>query len=480
MRKALYIILLACSLAGTGCHSQIDNELAALDRRLAALEKKSELINANIESLHAVVNKIGEFDFIKSITTIRENYETVGYTISFTHSSPISIYLGKDAQTPTIGVKKGMDGTYYWCIRYPSGREEMITNNYGQNVPASAQSPIVKIENGYWMVTYDNGEIWHNVGKATGTTATSFFESVEDSVDYVKFNLLDGSSVRVPTWSTFEKLKESVTKNNSNLESLKELINGLSKFTYARDFTPIVNGNDTLGFRLNMSDGRQLPFYHGTATNLPVISAKKVNPNDSEYYWTVKYSDKTNSEWLLVNGQRVRANALENITPIIGFEKHIDNIYYWTVSYDNGKNYDWILHDGARVRASGITHLATITSLTESRGNTFELTIGGNTVVIPRYEEIIITVTPSSSVVMAANATQTLTYTLNRGDERTEVAALTNDGFYARIEKVDNTSGKIIITAPFTFVAGSESILTLVVADGNGNVKTVDITIQNS
>ena len=46
---------------------------------------------------------------------------------------------------------------------------KFITNNVGQRIPAVAVTPKIKIENGYWMVTYDGGIVWHNLGKATGS-----------------------------------------------------------------------------------------------------------------------------------------------------------------------------------------------------------------------------------------------------------------------------------------------------------------------
>lgn len=480
MRKVRIVIIFACCLISlASCHTQLDAEFGVVERRIAALEQSCSQLNSNIAALKSVANKINEFDFIKSVTTIYEGYEAVGYKISFTHSSPISIYCGRDAQTPTIGVKKDSDGIYYWCIRYPSGQEEFVVNNFGQKVPTAAESPTIKIENGYWMVTYDSGTIWHNIGKATGDDANSFFESVEDSTDYVKFNLIDGSAVRVPTWSTFEKLKASIERNNSNLTSLKSLIKSLGSYSYAKGVTPILQGVDTLGYRLYLSDGTDVSFYHGADSNMPIISAKKEKSSDKEYYWTIKYANKSTSEWLLVGGKKVRANALDGVTPLISFEKYLDNVYYWNISYDGGATYSWIEDDnGQKVVASSILDIATVTNITKVRDYAYELFMGGNTVVIPLYQEIVVTINQSAN--MAASQTQIVHYTLNKGDERTELAALTKDGFYARIEKTNFTEGQIVITSPASFTSGKSTVVTFVVADGNGNIKKVDITIKNN
>ena len=125
---------------------------------------------------------------MKSVTPIYELGEIVGYTITFAKSGPVAIYNGKDGYTPTIGVKKDTDGNYYWTLD-----GEWMKDSEGNKIPTTAPgvdgqpgapgqdgedgiTPLLKIEDDYWFVSYDNGKTWTKLGKATG-------EDGKDGVD---------------------------------------------------------------------------------------------------------------------------------------------------------------------------------------------------------------------------------------------------------------------------------------------------------
>ncbi len=124
---------------------------------------------------------------------------------------------GIDGQTPVIGVKQ-FEGIYYWTVN----GEWLIVN--GQKVKASSTdgkdgengtngingtdgvTPKFKIEEDYWYVSYDNGESWEKLGKASGTNGLngedgdSFFKEVSMSDGFVLFTLNDenGTIIKVP------------------------------------------------------------------------------------------------------------------------------------------------------------------------------------------------------------------------------------------------------------------------------------------
>ena len=98
------------------------------EQRLAALEEWQNEVNHNIQSLYTLINTT---DYITSVTPLVEGGLEVGYTISFLHSDPITIYHGKkgdkgeqgvdgedgaDGYTPQIGLTKGEDGNWYWTL----------------------------------------------------------------------------------------------------------------------------------------------------------------------------------------------------------------------------------------------------------------------------------------------------------------------------------------------------------------------------
>ena len=56
----------------------------------------------------------------------------------------------------------------------------------------------MKIEEGYWYVSYDNGGTWTQLGKATGGSGESIFLEVTQDDDYVYFTLDNGEKFTLP------------------------------------------------------------------------------------------------------------------------------------------------------------------------------------------------------------------------------------------------------------------------------------------
>jgi hypothetical protein len=478
LSSILTAIVLVFSL--TGCFNQLENELGHLSRRIKAMEDNLVLMNENIGTLQSLVNKLNSYDFVTKITRIYSDNEVIGYTISFSNSPSITIYNGKDAQTPVIGVKKAEDGVFYWVVSYSVGHEEFITNNVGQRVPAVAATPKLKIENGNWMVTYDNGEIWHYLGQATGASGTSFIKSVTERDGYVQFNFLDRSYISIPTLETYEKLSDIVNKTNSNLSALEELVNLVNQGVYAKEIKPVIEARDTIGYKLSLSNGTALTFYNGVATTLPTIGAAQdiANPTDTNYYWTIKYQGDTEARWILLNSEKVRVNPQTATMPKIGLDKDTDGLYYWTISYDSGNTFTWLLaNDGQKVLATAPESPRVITGITYFDVNYIELTMGDQKVIVPRYPPLRIDI--PTTCTMAASDTLNIGYTITGGSGNLDLLPITQDGFYARIIKSSVYTGTLTIYSPATFAEGNESKLVLLVSDGLGSLRNTIITIKH-
>jgi hypothetical protein len=66
---------------------------------------------------------------------------------------------------------------------------------------ANGVTPKLKIENGYWYVSYNEGVNWTKLSKATGADGEdgdAFFKSVTEDDKYVSLTLSDGTVIRVP------------------------------------------------------------------------------------------------------------------------------------------------------------------------------------------------------------------------------------------------------------------------------------------
>lgn len=267
MKRQFTYLLLAITLIIAGCSESFDDskiwdKLDDHENRIVKLEELCKQMNANISSLQTIVTALQNNDYITGVTPITQNGETIGYTITFSKSESITIYHGKngedgkdgqngkdgvdgkDGYTPQIGVKKDSDGLYYWTLdgqwlldangdkikaQGTDGKDgadgapgadgedgkDGINGTDGAN-GKDGVTPQLKIEDGYWFVSYDNGGSWTKLGKATGedgkdgengangadgaagADGDSFFKEVVVEGQSVRFVFADGSEVEIP------------------------------------------------------------------------------------------------------------------------------------------------------------------------------------------------------------------------------------------------------------------------------------------
>lgn len=185
--KKLWIFIALWGMLGTACSDNTDDlwdSLNELEQRVADLEVLCDQMNANIASLQSIVNASQQGDYITGISPLMQDGEEIGYTITFAKNAPITIYHGN---SPVIGVKEEK-GVYYWTLN-----GEWLTDG-GTRIMAEGMTPQLKIEEGYWYVSQNNGVSWTRLGKATGEEGNAIFESVTQDDDYVYFVLADGTS----------------------------------------------------------------------------------------------------------------------------------------------------------------------------------------------------------------------------------------------------------------------------------------------
>ena len=245
--KKLHLLLLSLTIClFSTCHNDIWEAIDGLDSRVTKLEELCKEMNTNITSLQTIVDVLQSNDFITSIVEIKKDGEVIGYTITFGKHDPITIYHGQDgkdgadgkdgqdgqngsANAPVIGVAQDTDGVYYWTLNGEwllddNGNKLSVSGKDGQN-GTNGTMPQLKIEEGYWYISYDNGVTWTQLGKATGEDGKdgadgengkdgqngadgkdgqdgdSIFESVTEDDDYVYFTLSDGSVIKIPKGS---------------------------------------------------------------------------------------------------------------------------------------------------------------------------------------------------------------------------------------------------------------------------------------
>lgn len=482
--KTILKVLPLAVLLLSGCYNEIENELGLLERRIESLEQAVSKMQTNVNSLQTMVEALDSHDFVTRITTNRRLDGSIeSYTIHFSHSSPITIYNGIDAETPVLGVKKADDGLYYWTITYPStGVTEFVENNFGVMVPATTSTPELKIENGKWMVNYD-GYAWESLGQATGTDGTSFLESIEESTDFIRFTLKDGTVLNFPTWDSYEKLVRDIDAAKANYASLDSLKEILESKVFVNDIIPVVSpGADTLGYKLLFSDGRELEFHNGVATNRPVISAR---PDSSEagnpLCWCISYDGGVHYEWLTFTGWKIKAEADTSAMPQIGIKKAEDNLYYWAVKYPGTSDfvflYDRTSGVNEKVQASAAENNRLIDQVIVSE-TYVTIKSGGVEYCVPRFNDFSVSFDlVSNTMLMPAGASRDFYCTIAAGNDNYTVLPVASDGFYAEVSTSDYKEWKVTVTSPANFTS---SRLTLLISDGRGTTKTFVITINKN
>ena len=271
--KKIHLLLLGLTIClFTACHDKLWDAIDGLDSRVTKLEELCKEMNTNITSLQTIVSVLQSNDFITGIVEIKKNGEVIGYTITFGKHDPITIYHGQDgkdgadgkdgqdgqngsANTPVIGVAQDTDGVYYWTLNGEwlldeNGNKLPVSGKDGQNGTNGSNgqdgtdgkdgqdgedgkdgadgadgqngkdgiTPQLKIEDGYWYISYDNGATWTQLGKATGEDGKdgadgkdgqngadgkdgqdgdSMFQSVTQDENYVYFTLADGTVIKI-------------------------------------------------------------------------------------------------------------------------------------------------------------------------------------------------------------------------------------------------------------------------------------------
>lgn len=204
MKRLFRILTVTILLLSVGCiDDDLFNRLDNLEERVSRLEELCREMNTNISSLQTIVTALQTNDYVTAVTPIVEDGKTVGYTISFVKSDPITLYHGKDGAdgkdgidgyNPVIGVRKDSDGCYYWTS--PDGNWLLDESGNKIQVQDIDKKPLLKIENEYWYISYDNGETWVQLSKYSNIN--SVFVNVSEDNDNVYIDLADGTIITLP------------------------------------------------------------------------------------------------------------------------------------------------------------------------------------------------------------------------------------------------------------------------------------------
>ena len=239
LRKVFMLMLIVLTGIASSCKYDDDdlwNTVNNLTDRVSSLEALTKQLNSDIAAMQSVISALEKNVYISKVETL-----TDGYVLYFTDGTTATIkngtngINGKDA--PVIDVKQD-NGIYYWTITV-DGETTWLTDDEGNKLPVSGTNgtdgtngkngvtPLLKIDNeGYWMVSYDDGASYtyvldsngHKVyaigpqgpqgpagsdgsdgsdGKP-GSDGDSMFSNVEVKDGKVIITLTDGTVIEIP------------------------------------------------------------------------------------------------------------------------------------------------------------------------------------------------------------------------------------------------------------------------------------------
>ena len=228
------IIFAALCLASCDDYDDTElwNKVNGLEERIAALEEWQKTTDNNLNALQTLINTM---DYITSVAPIMQANDTIGYTINFHQSNPISIYNGTTSQ---IGITQDEEGNWLWTLD-----GEILTTSDGTPIPANGQDAAApQLSTGKALqdegiktdaagdaiiadiayLSVDEGETWYRVtgekgeqgdkGNTGSTGATgpagpagangdSFFQDVKIVENNVIFTLADGTTFTVAKYN---------------------------------------------------------------------------------------------------------------------------------------------------------------------------------------------------------------------------------------------------------------------------------------
>ena len=273
---AVAMMLLPAACADDYDDSALWDKVNDHEERLAALEKWQEQTNQSIAAMQELLNTT---DMITGVSAVSEGGQTVGYTITFLHSDPITIYNGAkgadgedgkdgaDGQTPQIGLAQAEDGNWYWTLNGelltdaqgnpirangldgadgedgatgpegPQGDDGTSAPTpqilLGSNIPASGT---VQTDSGTtiadaWYLSVDGGATWYRVSGKDGTNGDAWFsDEPKKEGNYYVFTLTDQSTFRVAAYQPFRILTEAEKDGTPTFTNATVTINGATTF----------------------------------------------------------------------------------------------------------------------------------------------------------------------------------------------------------------------------------------------------------
>lgn len=235
MKKIFLLALVVLTGITSSCKYDDDEIWDSVDNladRVAALESLTKQMNSDIAAMQSIITALEKNVSVSHVEELAD-----GYIIHFTDGTKATIKNGKDGadgqngadglngkdglNAPIIGVAQ-LDGVYYWTIT-KDGVTEWLTDDAGNKFSVTSEdgedgtdgtpgkdgengvTPLVKVEDDVWKVSYDNGTTWESLEVSPikgpqGDRGDSTFadEPIEIVDGMVIITMADGTIFEIP------------------------------------------------------------------------------------------------------------------------------------------------------------------------------------------------------------------------------------------------------------------------------------------
>jgi len=255
-----------------------------------------------------------------------------------------------------------------------------------------------------------------------------------------------------------ENLEKASAQMNTDIKSLQSILEAIQNNVTITEVVTTENG-----YKISFSDGTEATITNGTnGVSAPEISVRK--DEDGLYYWTI------GGEWLIVDGQKVRATALDGKSATAPQVRINTETGDWEISTDGGATWQ-----STGVSAKGEAGDSLFANVDYSNPDYVEFTLSdGNSFRIPRND--------STAPVFAIENAEGV-QVIKCGESRDYQVTTSNVATYS-INKPDGwrasfADGKLTIAAPVaenTFAEQEGSVdITVISQTGNSMIVRVQV-----
>ena len=224
------------------------------------------------------------------------------------------------------------------------------------------------------------------------------------------------------------KLETMVKTLTSDLNSLSTICFALQDEDRLVSYTEKKEGGVVTGYFLNFSKSGTISISNGEDGHSPSIGVKK--SSDGLWYWTVDGQFVKDE-----SGKMIQASGL---TPKLKIDDD-----YWYVSYDDGKTWTNV------GKATGEDGDSFFKSVTETDESVCMILSDGTVINIPKLKKIGIEFDDSEDIGIMPGGQRTISYTVTDSNSPDVVVrAMGQNGWRAKAQKNNNTSGTITVWAP--------------------------------